>query len=75
MNAQKRKLMIALNEAYMEGYVQGRYQLGVQFSSKELWDERKRKKAEAWFVKTKRKQLEWLANWWDQVLSDNEDLL
>ena len=75
MNTQKRKLRIALNEAYMEGYVQGRYQLGVQFSSKELWGERKRKKAEAWFVKTKRKQLEWLADWWDQVLDDEEDLL
>tara|TARA_R100001198_G_scaffold96836_1_gene88882 strand:+ start:1165 stop:1359 length:195 start_codon:yes stop_codon:yes gene_type:complete len=64
MNTQKRKLRIALNEAFEKGRAIGR-------SEELLLDMFPRKKIE----QAMRYRLEWLADWWDQVLSDEEDLL
>lgn len=72
MNAQKRKLMIALNEAFERGRAIGRAEekmaelFGPDWPSKPM-----RKEIE----QAIRDRLEELANWWDQVLSDEEDLL
>ena len=64
MNTQKRKLRIALNEAFEKGRAIGR-------SEELLLDMFPRKNIE----QAMRYRLEWLADWWDQVLDDEEDLL
>ena len=64
MNTQKRKLRIALNEAFERGRALGR-------SEELLLDMFPRKKVE----QAIRNRLEWLADWWDQVLDDEEDIL
>ena len=64
MNTQKRKLRIALNEAFEKGRAIGR-------SEELLLGMLPRKKME----QAIRYRLEWLADWWDQVLDDEEDIL
>ena len=64
MNTQKRKLRIALNEAFEKGRAIGR-------SEELLLDMFPRKNIE----QAMRYRLEWLADWWDQVLDDAEDIL
>ena len=64
MNTQIRKVRIALNEAFEKGRAIGR-------SEELLLDMFPRMKME----QAMRYRLEWLADWWDQVLSDEEDLL
>lgn len=64
MNSKKRKLRIALNEAFEKGRAIGR-------SEELLLDMFPRKKIE----QAMRYRLEWLADWWDQVLDDEEDIL
>tara|TARA_A100001037_G_C14811779_1_gene483605 strand:- start:44 stop:262 length:219 start_codon:yes stop_codon:yes gene_type:complete len=72
MNAQKRKLMIALNEAFERGRAIGRGDEKMAGLFGPDWpSEPNRKKIE----QAIRDRLEELANWWDQVLSDEEDLL
>jgi len=72
MNSQKRKLKIALNEAFVRGRALGRGDekmaqvFGPDWPSKRI-----RKEIE----QAVRDRLEELVDWWDQVLSDEEDIL
>ena len=72
MNSQKRKLRIALNEAFERGRTLG----GAEEKMAELFgpdwpNEPMRKKLE----QTVRDRLEEDAAWWDQMLSDEEAIL
>ena len=72
MNSQKRKLRIALNEAFERGRALG----GAEEKMAELFgpdwpNEPMRKKLE----QTVRYRLEEDAAWWDQMLSDAEAIL
>mgnify|MGYP003627518451 FL=1 len=71
MKNSKRKLIVALNEAYEDGIVTGKYQsilLYIEYSKTE-------EEVEAMLLEDKRNHIERLADWWDIYLSDDEDLL
>ena len=72
MNSQKQKLMIALNEAFVRGRALGRGDEKMAQTFGPDWpSEPIRKEIE----QKVRDRLEELVDWWDQVLSDEEDLL
>lgn len=73
MNSQKRKLMIALNEAFEGGETTGRFLQNVcTFETPNTYGELRVHPDHA---RIRRQYIERLVDWWDQVLSDEEDLL
>jgi hypothetical protein len=72
MNSQKRKLRIALNEAFEKGRALGiADEKMAELFGPDWLSEPNRKKLE----QTVRDRLEEMADWWDQMLSDEEDIL
>jgi len=72
MNSQKRKLRIALNEAFVRGRALGiADEKMTELFGPDWLNEPMRKKLE----QTVRDRLEEDAAWWDQMLDDEEDIL
>tara|TARA_R110000787_G_scaffold271026_1_gene378101 strand:+ start:379 stop:594 length:216 start_codon:yes stop_codon:yes gene_type:complete len=71
MKNSKRKLIVALNEAYEDGVVRGKYQSILLYIEESKTEE----EVEAMLLEDKRNHIERLADWWDIYLSDDEDLL
>ena len=69
MKAQKRNLMIALNEAFEMGNTIGRSEELIKQGYGQEMPNKSRKILE----QAQRYRLEWLVNWWSRILEEDDD--
>jgi len=69
MKAQKRNLMIALNEAFEMGKTIGRSEELIKQGYGQEMPNKSRKILE----QAQRYRLEWLVNWWSRILEEDDD--